>query len=58
MFDVEEDIEAQLGIARRLVTVVSNCGYNAGIVQEERPGDEMLDGDAIFNTLYLALDAL
>lgn len=56
MFEAAEEIENQLNTARHIVAMTTDCGYNAALVDENHPGDARLDGDAIYNTLQLALD--
>ena len=56
MFEAAEEIEDQLNTARHIVTMTTDCGYNASLADENHPGDGRLDGDAIYNTLQLALD--
>lgn len=58
MFEVAEDIEDQLNTARHLSSIVTDCGYNALLVNEHHPGDEHLSGEAIYNTMQIALDAI
>lgn len=57
-FSIAEDIEDQLSTARHIVTMATDCGYNAALADESHPGDGRLDGDAIFNTLQLALNSI
>ncbi len=58
MFEVAEEIEDQLNTARHLSSIVTDCGYNALLVNEHHPGDEHLCGEAIYNTMQIALDAI
>lgn len=58
MFEVAEEIEDQLNTARHLSSIVTDCGYNAVLANEHHPGDEHLSGDAIYNTMQIALDAI
>jgi len=58
MFEVAEEIEDQLNTARHLSSIVTDCGYNALLVNEHHPGDEHLSGEAIYNTMQIALDAI
>lgn len=58
MFEAAEEIEDQLSTARHIVTMATDCGYNAALADESHQGDGRLDGDAIHNTLQLALDSI
>ena len=58
MFSIAEDIEDQLNTARHLSSIVTDCGYNAVLANESHPGDGHLSGDAIYNTMQMALDAI
>jgi hypothetical protein len=58
MFEAAEEIEDQLWIARHISKLVSDCGFNASLVDESHPGNARLDGNAIYNTLDLALEAI
>lgn len=58
MFEAAEEIEDQLSTARHIVTMATDCGYNAALADESHPGDGRLDGGAIHNTLQLALDSI
>ena len=58
MFDIADDIYYKLRTAYDIVTMAADCGYNASFVDRSHPEDSRLDGNAIHNTLYLALQAI